>query len=140
MISGAYNYFTLFAQTMKNHQGTGGNEPDQKQNDHQRSLIERFYFAQCVKDETMAESIAGLLNPQSSASERSLIIHFNGSFHSDYRLGAAARASRRLLKRSRNTRNWAKAAKTFCIFAAFAQFRVFRDLFGIKFSGLIPYH
>jgi uncharacterized iron-regulated protein len=96
------DYFTLFTQTMKNHQGTGGDEPDEQQRAHQRSLIERFYFAQCVKDETMAESIAGLLNPHSSASgsasERSLIIHFNGSFHSDYRLGAAARASRRLPK------------------------------------------
>jgi len=47
---------------------------------------EKFYKAQCVKDSTMAESIFNLhkKNPEF------LIVHINGSFHSDYKLGTAA--------------------------------------------------
>ncbi|HEY7546553.1 MAG TPA: ChaN family lipoprotein, partial [Blastocatellia bacterium] len=50
--------------------------------------------AQCVKDDTMAESVAAA----GTAEPRPLIVHFNGAFHSDYRLGTAARAKKRLPK------------------------------------------
>ena len=55
---------------------------------------ERFYFAQCLKDETMAESIV-----RAHAVEKDpapVVVHYNGAFHSDYRLGTAARVKRRL--------------------------------------------
>lgn len=56
------------------------------------AVAERFYLAQCVKDETMAESIVQALRD----SPRSAIaVHFNGSFHSDYGHGVAARVARR---------------------------------------------
>ena len=61
-------------------------------------MIERFYFAQCVKDETMAESVANLY--REGMSSRPLTVHFNGAFHSDYRLGTAARVKQRLPKAS----------------------------------------
>jgi uncharacterized iron-regulated protein len=54
-----------------------------------------------VKDETMAESIANSLSspgPEPNAQSGPLVVHFNGAFHSDYRLGAASRAIRRAPK------------------------------------------
>lgn len=57
----------------------------------QRARTERYYESQCVKDETMAESIAAALQRRSAP-----VVHFNGAFHSDFRLGAAERTRRRL--------------------------------------------
>jgi len=44
------------------------------------ATIERFYEAQVVRDETMAESIARRLE----AAPNGLVLHLNGQFHSDY--------------------------------------------------------
>lgn len=92
------DYFRRFAETIGNHPGAGTGNADKGQNADQKAVIERFYYAQCIKDETMAESIADNLNPQLKAEDKPLIVHFNGSFHSDYRLGAAARTNRRAPK------------------------------------------
>ncbi len=102
------DYFKRFAEAMgKGHPNAHQKQPDDKQSDKkqddaQRAVLERFYYAQCIKDETMAESIANALGPQSKTQEAgqvsSLVVHFNGAFHSDYRLGTAARAIRRLPK------------------------------------------
>ena len=59
-------------------------------------MTERFYFAQCLKDETMAESIARAHASGGAGGRRPLVVHFNGSFHSDYGLGTAERAKRRM--------------------------------------------
>lgn len=58
----------------------------------------RFYAAQCLKDETMAESIATAWAAAAAAKPgtRPLAVHYNGSFHSDYGLGTAARVTRRM--------------------------------------------
>jgi uncharacterized iron-regulated protein len=86
-------YFERFAEAMGAHPiGTGGNTSEVEQ----RKLMERFYLAQCVKDDTMAESIARAYNR--SMEPKPLIVHFNGAFHSDYRLGTAARVRARLEK------------------------------------------
>lgn len=85
------DYFRRFAEQMRAHPG-GSSE--QKNESEQRTRTERFYQAQCVKDETMAESIAeSHLGTQGA---KPLIVHFNGAFHSDYHQGAASRARRRL--------------------------------------------
>ncbi len=55
--------------------------------------IERFYFAQCIKDETMGESIAKLIKDKET---KPFIIHINGAFHSDFGEGTMSRARRRL--------------------------------------------
>lgn len=77
---------------------------DKKQEDEQKAAIERFYYAQCVKDETMAESIANSLTPktgdESGSQNKHMVVHFNGAFHSDYHLGTASRVIRRLPKSS----------------------------------------
>jgi uncharacterized iron-regulated protein len=59
-------------------------------------MTERFYFSQCLKDETMAESIAQAHAEGSRDGKRPLVVHFNGAFHSDFGQGTASRAKRRL--------------------------------------------
>jgi uncharacterized iron-regulated protein len=105
------DYFKRFAEAMsKGHPEAHQNLEDEKQTDkkqeeERRAALERFYYAQCVKDETMAESIANVLsaprpqsNTQGAAQGGPLVVHFNGAFHSDYRLGTASRAIRRAPK------------------------------------------
>ncbi len=60
--------------------------------------LQRFYDSQCVKDETMAESIARAWTTAAAAdpTKRPLVIHYNGAFHSDFGLGTASRTQRRL--------------------------------------------
>ncbi len=73
-------YWELFAEAMKDHPGAEG-------------AVERMYRAQCAKDDAMAEGIAEYLatNPH----RQPLVIHCNGSFHSDYGLGTAGRLAQR---------------------------------------------
>lgn len=85
------DYFDRFAKSMNAHPMPGD---EKKTVAEKRQTTERFYFAQCVKDETMAESIVAA--HQRVASSRPIVVHFNGSFHSDYGLGTAARVDRRL--------------------------------------------
>src|SRR5688500_20108638 len=61
--------------------------------EQQLAMVERFYWAQCVKDETMAEAIAAAYEKKSAAGP---IVHYNGAFHSDFGLGTAERVRRRL--------------------------------------------
>lgn len=49
----------------------------------------RIYHAQCIKDETMGESVARAWRPGR------LVVHYNGAFHSDFKLGTAERARQR---------------------------------------------
>jgi uncharacterized iron-regulated protein len=84
-------YYDRFIASMNDHPipGTEKLSPDER-----REMNERYYLAQCVKDETMAESIvvrfAGLNG------SRGTIVHFNGAFHSDFGAGTAERVRRRL--------------------------------------------
>lgn len=57
-----------------------------------KARVDRMYQAQCAKDETMGESVARAYRPGY------LVIHYNGSFHSDFGLGTVERAERRLGK------------------------------------------
>ena len=57
-------------------------------------MVERFYLAQCLKDETMAESIAKAFARQDG--RPGTIVHYTGAFHSDYGQGTAERVRRRL--------------------------------------------
>ncbi|MEO8449342.1 MAG: ChaN family lipoprotein [Gemmatimonadota bacterium] len=81
------DYAKRFRKEMDGMQGHGGAPASPEDT---KARIERMYTAQCVKDETMAESVARVWEPGR------LIVHFNGSFHSDFGLGAAARVKRRL--------------------------------------------
>lgn len=93
------DYYNRFVETMTGHPGAHGGaekELDEKKKEEQKAMIERFYQAQCVKDETMAEAIIDQLKKRGEGDPKPVVVHFNGAFHSDYRLGAAARTVRRL--------------------------------------------
>lgn len=93
------DYYKRFLESMQSHPGPNGKSENTKESremdEKTRAMIERFYFAQCVKDETMAESIAAQYAPNADGA-RTIVVHFNGAFHSDYGLGTAARAVRRM--------------------------------------------
>jgi uncharacterized iron-regulated protein len=51
--------------------------------------LRRLFESQCLKDETMAETVVARLSPGA------LVVHLNGAFHTDQRLGLAAAVVRR---------------------------------------------
>ena len=79
-------YWTRFQGVMGDMSGHGMQlEPAEVE-----AMVWRTYLAQCVKDEVMGESIAA-----ARAEHNTLVIHANGAFHSDYRLGTVERVRRR---------------------------------------------
>lgn len=80
-------YWERFRATMGDMSGHGPPRPPEEI----EATVWRIYEAQCIKDETMGESVAA-----ARSATNALVIHANGSFHSDYHYGTAARAKRRL--------------------------------------------
>jgi uncharacterized iron-regulated protein len=58
--------------------------------DERTMMVSRMYESQCAKDEAMGEAIAAAMTEHNT-----LVIHANGAFHSDYRLGTVERVRRR---------------------------------------------
>jgi uncharacterized iron-regulated protein len=85
------DYYHRFAVAMGSHPMGDGPPPTAAE---QLAITDRFYQAQCVKDETMAESIARARSDAMSP----LVIQYNGDFHSDFGEGTAERTKRRLPK------------------------------------------
>jgi len=85
-------YFRRFGEAMGGH-GVSGST-DARTVAAERQTLERFYQAQCLKDETMAESIAKASQSTDGASR--MVVHYNGAFHSDFSLGTVERTIRRL--------------------------------------------
>jgi len=56
----------------------------------------RYYQAQCVKDDAMAESIARYIKAQRKQGRSPLVVHLCGAFHSDYGRGTVARLRERM--------------------------------------------
>ena len=81
-------YFKKFGEAMGAHPAEGQSA------EAAARMAERFYFAQCLKDETMAESIVRAHSVEKDPAP--IVVHYNGAFHSDYRLGTAARVRRRV--------------------------------------------
>jgi uncharacterized iron-regulated protein len=85
------DYHARFMESMQTHSPASG--PDPRASDSLPTAIaERFYLAQCMKDETMAESI---VDARLAASRDAIVVHFDGAFHSDYSQGTVARVKRR---------------------------------------------
>ena len=80
----AGEYFDRFAETMREH--VPGDTEEAR-----AASLQRYYESQCLKDETMAESIVRARAIYGDT----LIVHLNGAFHSDYGLGTAERVARR---------------------------------------------
>lgn len=89
-------YYEKFAETMKGH-GAGGGPPTAADAAAMAQMTDRFYEAQCVKDEAMGEAIADAFT---RAPKGSVVFQVDGAFHSDFGLGTAERARRRLPKAS----------------------------------------
>lgn len=60
------------------------------------SSTDRYFSAQCLKDETMGESIAQAHTAGAIGGKRPLVVSINGAFHSDYSQGVVERTRRRL--------------------------------------------
>ncbi|HKV98295.1 MAG TPA: ChaN family lipoprotein [Vicinamibacterales bacterium] len=87
-------YFKLFTEAMGGHPAAPGS--GEASIAAARQTLERTYFAQCLKDETMGESVATAYGIGAIGGKSPLVIHVNGAFHSDFGLGTAERAKRRL--------------------------------------------
>lgn len=85
-------YFERFAKQMTSHNDSSRSATRDSAPPPPPMNVERYYESQCVKDETMAESIAGAWRRARGA----VVIHYLGSFHSDHGLGTAERLRRRL--------------------------------------------
>jgi uncharacterized iron-regulated protein len=89
-------YYERFAEQMNGHQGASppaGSRSD-KPAAADLATTERYYWSQCLKDETMAESIAAAVERRGAA--RGVVVHFTGAFHSDFGGGTTNRVRRRL--------------------------------------------
>jgi uncharacterized iron-regulated protein len=82
-------YFERFVEAMTGH-ARSRDKPDGA--DH--AMNDRYYWSQCIKDETMAESIAGAVEHRKGTG--GTVVHFTGAFHSDFGTGTTERARRRL--------------------------------------------
>jgi uncharacterized iron-regulated protein len=71
-------------------------DPDAERRPADAGSVARYYAAQCLKDETMAESIASAGATGPIGGPRRLVVSINGLFHSDYRQGVVERTQRRV--------------------------------------------
>ena len=79
-------YFERFWETMNGHPIAAA---EKDAGTERRASTERYFFSQCVKDETMAESIAARVDAPGP------IVHVTGAFHSDFGHGIPERVRRR---------------------------------------------
>ena len=82
-------YFTRFREAMTGHDAGGSPAID-------AAAMSQYYASQCLKDETMAESIAQAYAAGSIGGKHPLVVSINGTFHSDYGDGTVDRTRRRL--------------------------------------------
>jgi len=82
-------YYDNFVAVMSGGHGGAGGAPTPTASGV-RSMTDLFYESQCIKDETMAESIV------QGRKAGAIVVHFNGSFHSDFGLGTVSRVTRRI--------------------------------------------
>ena len=82
-------YRARFMDTMRGH-SSGGAAPSPADT-LPTAAASRFYLAQCIKDETMAESIVEARGRSPGA----IVVHYDGAFHSDYKQGTVDRVRRR---------------------------------------------
>lgn len=78
-------YYKKFVGEMTGHGANAGPQMSE-------ASMDRIYQAQCVKDETMGESVAAAL---AKAGGGAVVLHVDGQFHSDGRMGTVERVRRR---------------------------------------------
>jgi uncharacterized iron-regulated protein len=81
-------YFENFVQVMSGgHPGMETKAPTKEAREIPEAVV-RAYDAQCLKDDTMAESIVRCFQ---NTPNSPIVVHFVGGFHSNYRLGTVSR-------------------------------------------------
>ena len=85
------DYRTRFLEQMRSHSPGSGGSPSPGDT-LPSAMAERFYLAQCLKDETMAESIVEAMR---EGPRDAIVYHVTGAFHSDYHEGIVPRVRRR---------------------------------------------
>ena len=80
-------YWESFAKEMGGHGGAGDD-----------GKMQRYYESQCLKDDTMAESIVQALQGSRERTPDAQLVHVCGKFHSDFRRGTVARVLSRMPK------------------------------------------
>lgn len=78
------DYWDAFVAEMKEHPGVT------------ETMVRNFYAAQCLKDDTMAESITDHLAARRAAGARPLVVLICGKMHSDHGRGVVARVKTRM--------------------------------------------
>lgn len=78
------DYWEAFLEAMKGHPGVTA------------ETMQRMYQAQCLKDDTMAESIVDHVQRERAAGRRPFVVLVCGHMHSDHRRGTVARVLSRL--------------------------------------------
>ena len=86
------DYRIRFLEQMRSHSPGSGGAPSAGDT-LPTAMAERFYLAQCVKDETMAESMVQAVR---DGPRGAIVYHLTGAFHSDYHEGIVPRVRRRL--------------------------------------------
>ena len=84
-------YYDRFVTAISGHPAPGS---EKRSEEEKRAANERMYQSQCLKDETMAESIAAAF--LAHAGRPGPIVHYTGAFHSDFGAGTVERVRRRL--------------------------------------------
>jgi uncharacterized iron-regulated protein len=79
------DYWDAFVEAMSGHGGTGSTD-----------AMKRFYVAQCLKDDTMAESITDHVQERRKAGDHPLVVLICGRMHSDHGRGTVARIKNRM--------------------------------------------
>jgi len=73
-----------------------GHDPSTGTDGMDTETLDRYYLAQCLKDETMGESVAFAHAAVKSTGNTPLVVSINGSFHSDTHGGLVDSIARRL--------------------------------------------
>ena len=79
------DYFDAFRTAMAQHPGLSGDAD-----------LRRYYEAQCLVDDTMAETVVDRLQVVRAGERAPLVVHFCGHMHSDHGRGTVARIRQRL--------------------------------------------
>jgi uncharacterized iron-regulated protein len=90
-------YFARFVEAMTEHSPSNSKATaaaPAPPRGEQRATTDRYYWSQCAKDETMAESVTRAVTARSG--NAGPVVHVTGAFHSDFGAGTAERARRRL--------------------------------------------
>lgn len=98
------SYYERFVREMSKHPAPAGSgdsavpatgaSTDATLDAAEHTILDRFYEGQCLKDETMAESVERARR-QTRGATAPVVVHFTGAFHIEYGHGMAARVRRR---------------------------------------------